>query len=123
MSDVGMSEWRRQLEYKGKLYGCKIVLADRFYPSSKTCNVCGWIFKDLKLENREWTCLECGTKHDRDFNASVNLEKVAASSAETQNACEGRGPLADPQRIGQVASVQQELNREPGGTAVVVSCP
>jgi len=89
ISDVGFGELRRQLEYKGKLYNCEIVVVDRFFPSSKMCNECGCINDELKLSDRSWTC-DCGAVHDRDFNASVNLEKVAASSSETLNACEGR---------------------------------
>ena len=94
ISDLGLFEFRRQLEYKGKWNGCEIVVADRFFASSKTCSTCGFINKDLTLADRSWHCPACGTTHDRDFNASVNLEKwVAGSSMETKNACEGRGPL------------------------------
>ena len=54
-------------------------MADRFFPSSKTCSVCGEINENLSLADREWVCGGCGTRHDRDFNASSNLEYVAAS--------------------------------------------
>jgi putative transposase len=72
IADLGLGEWRRQLEYKGKLYGCGIALADRFFPSSKLCHICGCIKDDLTLADRTWVCV-CGAKHDRDFNASKNL--------------------------------------------------
>lgn len=99
ISDLGLCELRRQLEYKGEWNDCLIVTADRFFPSSKTCSECGWVNEDLKLSDRDWVCLDCGCVHDRDHNAAVNLENwgvrslVAASSAETQNACgeEGSG--------------------------------
>ena len=65
------------MEYKGKLYGCKIIMVDRFFPSSKTCSVCGYVNNDLTLDDREWDCPDCRTHHNRDFNASVNLEKKA----------------------------------------------
>lgn len=68
--------------YKGTWYNCKIVPINRFYPSSKTCSVCGKINDILTLSDREWICI-CGIRHDRDHNAAVNLEKVAASSSET----------------------------------------
>lgn len=93
IADVGLGEWRRQLEYKGKLYDCEIVVVDRFFPSSKLCNVCGMINEKLTLADRQWVC-GCGVEHDRDYNASVNLEHVATSSMETINACEGRPPLS-----------------------------
>jgi len=59
---------------------------DRFHPSSKTCSVCGEINENLTLADREWTCDGCGTHHDRDYNASKNIEYVAASLSETENA-------------------------------------
>lgn len=82
IADLGLFELRRQLEYKGMWYDCKIVPVDRFYPSSKTCCVCGLVNDKLMLSDREWTC-ECGILHDRDLNASKNLESVAASLSET----------------------------------------
>jgi putative transposase len=85
IADLGLGEWRRQLEYKGKLYGCGIALADRFFPSSKLCHICGCIKDDLTLADRTWVCV-CGAKHDRDFNASKNLEKLAVSSTDRINA-------------------------------------
>ena len=83
IADLGLFECRRQLNYKGLWYGCRIVPVDRFFPSSKACSVCGEINESLTLADREWTCEGCGTKHDRDRNASKNLEYVAASSSET----------------------------------------
>lgn len=82
IADLGLFELRRQLEYKAGWYGCKIVLVDRFFPSSKTCSVCGEINENLTLADREWTCA-CGVLHDRDMNAARNLEIVAVSSTET----------------------------------------
>ncbi|MFV0343483.1 MAG: RNA-guided endonuclease InsQ/TnpB family protein [Anaerocolumna sp.] len=67
-------EFRRQLEYKSKFRGIELVVADRFYPSSKTCSLCGNIKKDLKLKDRVYNC-ECGFIIDRDLNASINLSR------------------------------------------------
>jgi putative transposase len=83
IADLGLFELRRQLSYKGDWYSCKIVPVDRFFPSSKMCSVCGEINEDLTLADREWSCGGCSTHHDRDHNASVNLENVAASLSET----------------------------------------
>lgn len=82
IADLGLFELRRQLSYKGDWYSCKIVPVDRFFPSSKTCSICGEINENLTLADREWTC-PCGVHHDRDHNASVNLKNVAASLSET----------------------------------------
>ena len=67
--------FRQVLEYKCDLYGINLVITDRFFPSSKTCSNCGSIKKDLKLSDRTYKCNYCGFKIDRDFNASLNLER------------------------------------------------
>lgn len=72
ISKQGFYEFRRQLEYKCKFRGIELVIADRFYPSSKTCSQCGEIKKDLKLKDRVYKC-SCGLNIDRDLNASINL--------------------------------------------------
>jgi putative transposase len=77
ISDVSFSELRRQVEYKAKWYGEKVVIADRFYPSSKTCSECGSIKPLLKLSERTFVCEQCGAVMDRDFNASLNLASLA----------------------------------------------
>ena len=61
------------LEYKAKLYGRALIKVDTFYPSSKLCHKCGFKKEDLKISEREWECPECKTKHDRDYNATLNL--------------------------------------------------
>lgn len=66
-------EFRRQLEYKCLPYGIQLVIADRFYPSSKTCSHCGCIKSDLKLKDRVYKCDSCGLEKDRDLNAAENL--------------------------------------------------
>lgn len=66
-------EFKRQILYKAEMYGIEVVLADRFYPSSKTCSCCGNYKKDLKLKDRTYVCDECGLKIDRDINAAINL--------------------------------------------------
>lgn len=69
----GFYEFKRQLEYKCKFRGIELIIADRFYPSSKTCSHCGNIKTDLKLSDRIYICSECGLVIDRDLNASINL--------------------------------------------------
>lgn len=74
ISDVSWSEFVRQLQYKTDWYGRYVQKIDKFYPSSQTCSVCGYINRDTKnLAIREWDCPECGTHHDRDGNAATNI--------------------------------------------------
>jgi putative transposase len=73
ISDVGWSEFTRQLEYKAKWYGRTLVKLDKWYPSSKRCFDCGHILDSLSLDVREWICPECGIHHDRDINAAQNI--------------------------------------------------
>ena len=77
ISDVSWSEFFRQLEYKCEWYGKTLLRVGRFEPSSKICSVCGSINDDLKLSDRECTCKDCGTTHDRDINAAINIKKFA----------------------------------------------
>jgi len=81
ISDVGWSEFVRQLEYKATWYGRTLAKIDKFYPSSKRCFACGHILASLPLAIRHWTCPECGVQHDRDVNAAQNI--LAAGQAVT----------------------------------------
>jgi putative transposase len=75
IADMGFHEFRRQLEYKCRLYGSQLIVADRFFPSSKVCSNCGWYNPDLKLSDRWFLCVECSSFIERDYNASINLSR------------------------------------------------
>ena len=77
IQSVSWSEFIRQLNYKAEWYGKNIIRIGRFEPSSKTCHICGYVKSNLELKDREWTCPECGTHHDRDINASINIKQIA----------------------------------------------
>lgn len=83
IADSGFFEIRRQFEYKAARTGATVVLADRWFPSSKMCSTpgCGLINTELSQRERHWTCSGCGTRHDRDKNASINLENLAVDTA------------------------------------------
>ena len=91
LKDAALSELRRQVEYKTAWNGGRVVLADRFYPSSKTCCECKKVKEHLDLSERIFTCDSCGLVIDRDLNAALNLRNVAVSEPETKNACGGDG--------------------------------
>ena len=73
IQEVGFYKFKETLVNKALVNGKQVVFIDRFYPSSKTCSVCGYKKRDLKLSDREWVCPQCGTKHDRDINAAMNI--------------------------------------------------
>ena len=73
ISDVSWGKFIDTLEYKAKWNDKQVIHIDRFFPSSKTCSKCGWINNQLTLKDRNWTCPECGSIHDRDFNAAINI--------------------------------------------------
>ena len=78
ISDVSWYEFERELKYKAEWYGREIKQVDQYYASSQTCHICGHknpITKDLSM--REWICPKCGTKHDRDINAAINILNAA----------------------------------------------
>jgi putative transposase len=77
VSDASFFEVKRQLLYKAQQHGGYVQLADRWFPSSKTCHVCGWVKQDLTLADRVWTCEQCGMVHDRDLNAAIMVETEA----------------------------------------------
>jgi len=76
ISDAGWGELVRQLEYKATWYGRTFVAIDRWYPSSKRCSRCGHVLPALPLDIRHWLCPECGSRHDRDVNAAINVAAV-----------------------------------------------
>lgn len=78
IADMGFYEFRRQLEYKCKLYGSELIIADRWFPSSKTCSNCGWHNKELTLSDRTFECQQCLISIDRDWNASLNLANTVS---------------------------------------------
>jgi putative transposase len=91
IADASWAELHRQLAYKCQWYGSRLIVADRWYPSSKTCSACGQLTANLPLSQRTFHCEGCGLILDRDLNAARNLAGlvpvVAGSSPETRNAC------------------------------------
>jgi len=106
ISDQGFGTARRMLGYKTAWNGGTLVVADRWFPSSKTCSGCGAVKAKLPLSERTYRCGSCGLVLDRDVNAAINLRDLAASGAERLNAC---GGCVRPGRAG-----RRPLNQEPG---------
>lgn len=78
VQEQGFYEFRRQIEYKAAWTGLRVVIADRYYPSSKTCIVCGHVKKNLRLSERIYHCENCGNEIDRDLQAAINLKRYAS---------------------------------------------
>ena len=110
ISDVGFAEFKRQMQYKGEWYGCEVLLADRFFPSSKTCSNCGTIKQVLDLGERAFYCEVCGYEIDRDLNAASNLENLYFSTASSagSNACgEDVRPAIEQANLEEAGTKQQ----------------
>ena len=108
ISDAGWREFRRMLEYKTKWYGSTLIIAPRFYPSSKTCSDCGHLVTELPLEIREWQCTECHSIHDRDVNAAKNLLRFNTGSSPGIYAC-GDTSGGASQKLASHVSLKQEV--------------
>ena len=77
IGDMGWYNFTRLLQYKSDWYGKNFIKIGRFEPSSKTCSVCGNVYRELRRDEREWTCQKCNTHHDRDINAAQNIKDFA----------------------------------------------
>ena len=108
ISDMGFFEFRRQLEYKADMRGAVVVVANRFFASSKTCSACGNKMEKLPLSVRQWDCPTCGANHDRDVNAAINLANYAVSY--TVSACGGEGSGLGAKPKTKPAPVKQEFD-------------
>jgi putative transposase len=106
--DMGLFEFRRQVEYKTVMRGGVVIVADRFFASSKLCSTCGYKLEKLPLSMRSWDCPSCSTHHDRDENAANNLEIMAVSS--TVSACGEEGSGRRRKTATKPASTKQEFN-------------
>jgi putative transposase len=107
---MGFFEFRRQLEYKAAMRGGQVVVAHRFFASSKMCSACRHQLDELGLSVREWTCPACGVHHNRDLNAAINLRDLAVSS--TVSACGEEGSGRSWKTAVKPSSVKQEVSFE-----------
>jgi putative transposase len=120
MADAGFAEIRRQLAYKTGWNGGRLFVADRWYPSSKTCSGCGTVKTKLALSEREYTCAACGLVLDRDLNAARNLAALAAQfDTAGSGPVAGRGADQKTRLCGQVAVKRQPGTATAGQTGTV----
>ena len=110
IADMGFHEFQRQLLYKAEMRGAVVVVADRWFASSKICSHCGHQLDSLPLSVRQWPCPACGQKHDRDRNAAINLKQYAVSS--TVSACGGESAGLGLNTRVKLAPAKQEVSFE-----------
>jgi putative transposase len=108
IADMGFHEFRRQVEYKAERRGNRVIVADRWFASSKICSCCGYKMDVLTLSVRDWLCPVCHVQHNRDYNAAVNLKNMAVSS--TVSACGEEGAGLGCKTKVKPASGKQEVN-------------
>ena len=99
IADAAPGELRRQLGYKTAWYGSQLVVADRWYPSSKTCSACGAVKAKLALADRTYQCDHCGAVLDRDLNAAINLARLSEHAPRVEGRPAGSGPVAGRRAI------------------------
>jgi putative transposase len=104
IGQLGMGEFRRQITYKAAVAGVRVVVANRWYPSSKTCSVCGVVRAKLTLAERVFTCESCGARCDRDLNAARNLAALADRVVEGELRPDGKPTVETPVRPPVVAA-------------------
>ena len=109
ISDVSWYEFRRMLEYKSQWYGSQLIIAPRFFASSKLCSSCGVKKEALALHERQWVCQACGSTHDRDINAAKNLLSWSTVSSTGINACGESSGGVVAKTITSHGSLKQEL--------------
>ena len=117
-SDANMSEFHRQLRYKSEWSGGRIVEADQWFASSKTCSCCGWRDADQTLSDRMFVCQRCGQQMDRDLNAAHNLKQWAASRAVTKDCGGGSSPSSSDDGV----STDEAVTCTQNGVNMVVEC-
>lgn len=115
-ADAALGTFYGMLQYKAAWNGKKVVKIDRFFPSTKMCNVCNYINQDLTLKDREWTCPDCNTHHDRDLNGSINIKNQGLTILS------GSGTESDTkQKQVEALSIDESMKPEaPPSTKVVV---
>ena len=96
VNDLAFGAFVQKLEHVASKYGTEVVKVDRYYPSSKTCSVCQYVNEHLAIRDRSWTCPCCGTSHDRDLNASINIlrQGIASSGSIRKTVLARQGALA-----------------------------
>jgi putative transposase len=118
VADAGFAEIRRQLAYKTGWNGGRLIVADRWYPSSKTCSACGVVKAKLSLAERVFTCTTCGVSLDRDVNAARNLAALAERAEVTvEMSTAGSGPVAGRGASRKTHPGGQEAKKRQPGTA------
>ena len=123
LSDCGFYEFRRQLEYKARLYSCQLVVVDRFYPSSQLCSRCGHRQK-MPLQERRFRCEKCGLEIDRDLNAALNLVKwylTTCSSRESYACGDPSGGVVEVNSTISHGSLKQEESSNTGQSSALFS--
>ena len=115
IQDVAWSGFVSKLEYKAQWYGKEVVRIETFFPSSKTCSCCGHIKSKLALKERDWTCVSCNTKHDRDVNAATNIlhRGITIQSSGTDDYRHG-AKIRPEKRIKPLKGTSVEMSKKKG---------
>jgi putative transposase len=119
IADCGWGTFRAMLGYKAARYGRRMIVIDRWFPSSKTCSACGHVLDELGLKIRMWQCPSCGTRHDRDVNAAQN---ILAAGLAVAGDTSGHACGADVRHPGS-SRVRSAVKQEPQGVSPGIPVP
>ena len=112
MNDTSWATFVSKLQQKGKDFGCNVIKADRWFPSSQLCNVCHFQKKDLKLSDRRWTCPKCGAFHTRDVNAAINLKNYIPQELREFRSVEAVESLATQALFNSEVKLEQPMKQK-----------
>jgi putative transposase len=113
IAQTGWADLRAMLAYKAERAGRRLLVVDRWYPSSKTCSACGHLLATLRLGTRAWVCPDCGARQDRDVNAAGNILAAGLAVARESGAC-GDGVRRQGSSLPQSSVKQERLAARPG---------
>lgn len=120
--DMGFYNFRNRLQTKLQIRNKQLTIADRWFASSKLCNNCSYLYREMTLKDRMWECPNCNVTHYRDVNAAMNLEKLAVSSTVSHTSVEACGVASNGGTFSNKRSTSYAMTKQEFNNNVVQDC-